>query len=136
MIPFSTAVWDPKWYHEGQGQNHLYFDKRSVINGLRVPMLVPPVELHGLCHGSADCLATVRNCAYLERYYNYLETIDRSAVCKWLETACEKIRLRNGFCGDPVAVLMVHESPENKCSERLALYKWLLDLPGFVGEVM
>ena len=55
MIPFSTAMWDPKWYHEGQNQNHIFIDKNGVINGLRADPLVPDKHCDGLCRGPERC---------------------------------------------------------------------------------
>ena len=37
QIPVSTAVWDPKWFHENTGNNkHIFIDKRGVVNGVRL----------------------------------------------------------------------------------------------------
>ena len=41
MIPISTAMWDPKWYHANQKQDHWFVDKNGVINGLRASVFAP-----------------------------------------------------------------------------------------------
>lgn len=51
MVPVSTAVWDPKWYHNFAGQDSVFLDKRSVVNGLRAPALAPGPQLEGTCVG-------------------------------------------------------------------------------------
>ena len=33
MIPVSTALGDPKWYHQNKGQQFTFLDKNNVING-------------------------------------------------------------------------------------------------------
>lgn len=126
MIPFSTAVWDPKWYHERLGPQHLYFDKRGVINGLRAPMLVPPVWCRDACRGYEVCKWKDPNtCAFLQAYGSYVNTLSVPDFLIWLETACNKIKLRNWFDEEPVAVLLFHEKYDNPCSERVPVTQWL-----------
>ena len=31
IVPFSTAKWDPKWYHNFQGQNNIFLDRNGVL---------------------------------------------------------------------------------------------------------
>ena len=40
MIPVSTAIWDPKWFHTGNNIGE-YRDKNGVWNGIRMPILSP-----------------------------------------------------------------------------------------------
>lgn len=51
IVPVSTAVWDPKWYHNFAGQDNVFLDKRGVVNGLRAPALAPGSQLEGSCAG-------------------------------------------------------------------------------------
>lgn len=128
MIPFSTAVFDPKWYHDNQGQKHLFFDKRGVVNGLRIPMLVPPEWCRGACRGYDAC--PVKNpdeCAFLKAYGDYVNTLSVEDIWEWLERACDKIKIRSGFYREPVAVLIFHEKYDNPCSERIPVTQWLLN---------
>ena len=41
MLPLSTAVSDPSWYHENLNNNHIFIDKRGIINGIRILPLHP-----------------------------------------------------------------------------------------------
>lgn len=135
MIPFSTAVFDPKWYHNSQGHKHLYFDKRGIVNGLRAPMLVPPTWCQGACRGYDLC--TVKDptsCAFLKAYGDHINTLDINEVSQWLERACLKIRERSGFAREPIAVLIFHEKYDNPCSERVPVVKWLQANGAYAGE--
>ncbi len=55
MIPVSTAVFDPKWYHNFKGQDHVFIDKRGVVNGLRIKSLMPDYTCNNLCRGFETC---------------------------------------------------------------------------------
>ncbi len=128
MIPFSTAVWDPKWYHENRGQNHLFIDTRGIVNGLRIPMLVPPQWVRGACKGLDECpVKNPNECAFLFAYGDYVNTLKTDDVLKWLNNACEKIRLRTKFDEEAVAILMFHEKYDNPCSERIPVTNWLIN---------
>ena len=48
MIPVSTAMWDPKWFHNFKNQYHVFKDRNGVYNGLRYPALSPKGECEGL----------------------------------------------------------------------------------------
>ena len=65
MIPISTAIWDPKWYHQNQGSDHWFIDKNGVINGLRAPVFAPgevasAVSSCGSCD-FAQCFCALHN---------------------------------------------------------------------------
>lgn len=41
MIPISTAVWDPTWYHNFTNDyNYIFKDKRNILNGLRLESII------------------------------------------------------------------------------------------------
>ncbi len=52
MVPLSTAIWDPKWYHDGKDHAYTFIDKNGVINGIRCEALHPGTSCSGLCHGA------------------------------------------------------------------------------------
>lgn len=123
MIPMSTAVSDPKWYHNHQGNKHIYFDKRGVINGVRAETLHPDNSCADLC-GGKDCSQDPSECKFLRLYRKQLNKIDFDKFLKQLKKlshdyqACMKL-------DNPVdIVLIVHEAPTNKCSERVVLQEW------------
>lgn len=40
-VAFSTAMWDPKWFHDFKDRKYKFKDKRGIWNGLRATPLVP-----------------------------------------------------------------------------------------------
>ena len=125
MLPFSTAVWDPKWYHEFRDQNHLFLDKRGVLNGLRHPAFAPGSMCEGLCRGRDGCIdPNPSTCDFLKVYRRQLDEIDYTAVMKYFEEMAEWIRGVTHYKGEPVIVLLVHEAPTNPCSERAVIQQW------------
>lgn len=133
-IPLSTALWDPRWYHEFQDQSHTFYDKNGVINGLRVPMLAPGDSCKNLCEGVSKCkVQTPSYCKFMENYREQLNQIDFNNFMLALEAVGNNMKQQAQFDGDPIIVLIVHESPDNPCSERTALQAWFRD-NGYILE--
>lgn len=125
MLPISTAVWDPKWYHHFQGDDKVFLDKNHVVNGLRVPILSPGATCEGLCRGVDNCISKNPNeCAFLIEYEKQLNLIDFDLMMKELEQSAMKLKSMLKFEEEPLMVLMVYEKPDNQCSERTILMKW------------
>lgn len=126
MIPLSTAIWDPRWYHDGHDQSYTFVDKRGVINGLRCEALKPEFseELHDPCKGPANCSRTPSTCEFLQMYRKHLASIDSVDYIRRIENLCKKVQKQLGFLDDPIPVLIVHEAPSNPCSERGPLQEW------------
>ena len=40
ILPFSTALSDPKWFHEDKSNNHIFLDIHGVVNGLRCEPII------------------------------------------------------------------------------------------------
>jgi hypothetical protein len=66
-IPVSTAVSDPAWFHDFKGKQHVFVDKRGVLNGLRSEKLKPGNACEGLCRGR-PCNDVPETCGFLEAY--------------------------------------------------------------------
>ena len=129
MIPLSTATWDPKWYHDFKGQNHIYKDKNGVFNGLRYELLNPSqvYEPH-------MCPCEDKNphiCAFLNRYVNYIRSIPKTRLWADFEAITANYRKATGV--EPVIVLIFHEKPDNPCSERWGVISYLKEC-GFEVE--
>lgn len=128
MIPLSTALWDPKWYHQFQGHQHIYRDKNGVYNGYRLEALAPGDGCDGLCRGADQCNSHDPNsCEFLKKYREQLDQIDFNSFMKSLINFGDEMKKYDGFSGDPVIVLIVHEAPSNPCSERGVLQAWFRD---------
>ena len=126
MIPFSTAVWDPKWYHENKGNTHNFLDKNGVLNGLRIKDLAPGPQLNGLCKGPQQCSACdPHNCDFLRLYKQQIENIPTGILLKHLDKVTSMVKDKMGFKEEPIAVLMVYEPTDNICSERTILHEVL-----------
>ena len=129
MIPISTAVSDPVWYHGGTRNNGMVFlDKNNVINGLRIAPLAPGKTCSNLCRGRDAC--SVKNpdeCNFLSEYYKQLSKIDFNTFMQDLNfhvnTVCKLFDIKD----EPIAAFIVHEALDNPCSERVIIQRWFND---------
>lgn len=123
VLPVSTAIYDPKWFHDFKGQNHIFVDKKGVINGVKALVLAPCPATEGTCAGSdgeADgCNHNPSDCKFLKLYREQIEKINFNEFVSMLEGL--PIRLKREI---NTVVLMVHEKYDNPCSERVVLQEW------------
>ena len=75
-IPISTAVWDPKWFHNFQGHDIIFKDKNNVLNGIRYPDL-SPVNIAPCCPCENKDPTT---CQFIKDYTEYLDTLNFDKV--------------------------------------------------------
>lgn len=122
MIPISTAIWDPKWYHNFRGQDYVYTDKRGVINGLRVSTLSPK-QCGDYC---VECQRTgdPNTCEFIKEYRDYLDTIDFGSFMVNLEKSLNILEHRYEIPDEIIPVFLVHEAPDTHCSERETIQEW------------
>ena len=40
MIPMSTAISDPSWFHDWKDSSYIFTDKRGILNGLRLKPII------------------------------------------------------------------------------------------------
>lgn len=124
MLPISTALYDPRWYHAGLGQNQVFVDSRGVLNGVRFESLSSKfVHQKYRCPGKDACGYTPDNCHFIEDYYRYLKTLDFKSVQRAIIDATTHFRFMMKL-EDMTPVLIVYESPSNPCSERGPLIRW------------
>lgn len=124
MVPLSTAVWDPKWYHNLKGNNMVFIDKRGVINGLRIYQLHPDKTCDFYCE---QCKKTKdpATCDFLKKYAEQLDRIDFNVFMANLENYLEVIKTEYLKTDkDLIPVFMVHEALGNPCSERRTIQDW------------
>lgn len=119
IYPVSTAVWDPKWFHDNQGEMHIFVDKNGVTNGLKFYPFVPNNEVMGLCKGKFDCDSSPDKCEFLSKYRKQLDSLDFNEIMEDLKSTFDE--------PDDVIVFMFHETPNNKCSERDVVTDWFRD---------
>lgn len=123
MIPISTAVWDPKWFHDKTQPDGIYKDKRGIYNGLRYESLVPGLTCSHLCRG-LPCAQEPSSCLFLQKYGAQLAMVNFDLMYQELEQLAYAIQAHEQFAHEPEIVLLVYETPDNPCSERQELIKW------------
>lgn len=119
MIPISTAIGDPDWYKPPAGKEW-FIDKRGVINGLKYKPLIVQYDCNMLCPICEEKDIVKGNCSTMHEYRKALDTIDKNAMHKAFEHCINYFKLPFDD-NEPMIVLMVHEAPQNPCSERIAL---------------
>lgn len=122
ILAFSTAHFDPQWFHQGWNKRKVYLNDSGVLIGLRADNLVPGKSCEGLCQG--NCIPrTPDSCEFLKAYRRQLDQIDFKEFIDSLEKACQDYQKKNGLF-DTDVVFLVHEAPDNPCSERSVLFDW------------
>jgi len=122
MIPISTAIWDPKWFHEFKGSKHIWKDSNGVYNGIRFEELNPQS-----CH-AFGCPCRFRNtgqgyqtCQFLKEYREGLSKIDFDKLISNCEKLGEFIKSKENIDEEIYIVFIFHEANDNPCSERVPL---------------
>lgn len=134
QIPISTALWDPKWFHNNENSSTVFLDKRGVINGLRFKQFVPNNKISSLCKGNKNCSnLNPDSCGYLRGYYEQVSELDFEAVMDSLTGIGDVYQEKLDIEDEPEIILIVFETPSNKCSEREVLIKYFKD-NGYVLE--
>lgn len=132
MIPLSTAMWDPKWFHNNKNQSYVFLDKNNVYNGLRIDPLVPGNTCNNLCRGPEKCLSLNPNtCQFLVNYRAQLDQID----CDELYNDLENLQSINHTDDELCIVFIFHETPNNPCSERRVVQEWFRDNGYSINEL-
>ena len=135
MIPLSTAVWDPKWFHQNTGDQRVQWkDKNGVWNGLRAEPFAPGPLCEGLCRGPEYCNnGDPQFCQFLRAYRKQLDMLDFKEIIKRIYTIGKAVQEKEGFTEEPIVVLIVHEATDNPCSERRVIQEWFRD-NGYITE--
>lgn len=127
QIPLSTADWDPKWFHNFKDQDYIWKDKNGVWNGLRVDTLSPsnccsilPPE----CVGCAKETRHPETCSFLVDYSIGLRKINFQDLYNLLQRVASGIQQLEGFSEEPEIMLILHEAPNNPCSERVPIQEY------------
>lgn len=121
MIPVSTRMFDPKWFHQNKGHNYNYLDKRGIINGLRYDDIIVQGNTQSYC---PCALRDPSQCQFLKDYYNELNKLDFKQIMAKLEDVATRYQQWKGFTEEPIIVFIVYEVPKNPCSERVILTKY------------
>lgn len=138
MLPVSTAMWDPKWFHLGDGHSK-YIDKNGVINGVKFPELVldkyrwddlakKHLSCIDLCKDSCYMEFSIEYCPFMKEYYKNITTKMESfeKFLQHCESYVQYMRQSTGISIDTI-VLIVYESVEKPCGERWVLKDWFAE---------
>jgi len=121
MIPLSTAVWGPKWFKQG----HPWKDKNGVWNGLKADVFAPGPMCENLCRGPETCVTgNPQTCLFLKTYRYQLDQLNFNDVIARCERLGKYIQSLEHFTEEPIGILLVHEAPQNPCSERRVIQEW------------
>lgn len=127
LVPLSTAIFDPAWYHDfTRADTYQFFDKRGVLNGMRIPIFMPGAQCEGLCRGMNGCISNPNDCAFLRAYRKQLDGLDFAATLQKFSSLGARIAQDQGYPEVDFA-LIVHEAPSNGCSERTVIQQWFKD---------
>lgn len=127
-VPISTAAFDPKWFHPQGNKSGIFEHKSGATYGIRMEEF-SPMEID--CDCKKDCEHDPKTCNFLRDYENWLnDKLDFNACIKNIEDIAHKY---NYSGEEPVAVLVVYETPDNPCSERVKLVKWFSE-HGYILE--
>ena len=123
MVPISTAVWDPQWYHNFTGDySHLFYDRRNILNGLRLESIIEQGKHSN--HGPEICPCENKDyntCSFLSNYRKNLENIDFKKMIVDMQNFANKYKEKEKIKDEIILVLIVYETPSNPCSERKPL---------------
>lgn len=129
QIPVSTADWDPKWFHQNKGQSHIWKDANGVWNGIRLEILNPSHCCSILPPECVLCSGTERHpesCSFLKDYREGLDKIGFEELMCYLNGIGDHFKQLEKFDEEPEIILIVHEAPNNPCSERIPLQDYFL----------
>lgn len=124
LVPVSTAMWDPKWFHDGKGQNHIYINDKGVLCGVRLPMFSPK-GIDAACQ--KNCPLNPESCDFIKDYYNLINSRDAQEYMDALSEVAIESRKLLKLNDWPDICLIVHEPPTVKCSERSGIIKLFHD---------
>ena len=131
VLPVSTAMWDPKWYHNSLAPDNIFIDKRGIVNGMKCRKLILPItDWYELENSNEecrhDCPFIGTNCKFMQKYRHHLDTIKFDKLLTSFQTMLQYVNQLLGLeCKD--VVLLVHEKPDKLCSERVVLKAWFKD---------
>lgn len=129
-IPIDTSVWAPKWLDPSNGKKQ-YVNENGVIIGIKEEsFLMTEDEIpKEMCAGK-PCPYENKwpHCQFLDAYCKHLQKIDfYGYLIPELTRIAEEVRKVTHYEGEQKIILMVHEKPDNHCSERLGLVKLFAD---------
>ena len=125
-IPIDTSMWAPKWLDPSNGKRQYINDKNVLIGIKEESFLMSENELpEEMCSGKpCPYMNKHPHCQFLEAYWKHLQKIDfHGYLIPELNRLADEVKKITNYKGEPKIILLVHEKPDNLCSERLGLIK-------------
>ena len=125
-IPIDTSFKAPYWLDPSNGTKQ-YLNENQVMVGIKEEsFLMTEDEIpEEMCAGR-PCPYENKwpHCQFLDAYWKHLQKIDfDDYLIPELNRIAEEVRKITHYKGEPKIILMVHEKPDNCCSERLGLVR-------------
>ena len=125
-IVIDTSMWAPKWLDPSNGKRQ-YINENNVLIGIKEEsFLMTEDEIpEEMCAGKpCPYIDKHPHCQFLDAYWKHLQTIDfEGYLLPELARIAEDVRKITHYEGEPKIILLVHEKPDNLCSERIGLIK-------------
>ena len=125
-IVIDTSIWAPKWLDPSNGKRQ-YINENNVLIGIKEEsFLIPEDEIpEEMCNGKpCPYINKHPHCQFLDAYEKHLAKIDFNGyLIPELHRVAEEVRKITHYKGEPKIILLVHEKPDNPCSERLCLIR-------------
>lgn len=123
MLPVSTAIWDPQWFHDFTGDyDYIFKDKRGILNGIRIESIIE--QGRNSNHGPEVCPCEQKDftsCSFLRQYRENLEKINFDTLMADMQHLAAWYQKEENIQDEIIIVLIVYEVPTNPCSERQPL---------------
>ena len=125
-ILIDTSIWAPKWLDPSNGKKQ-YINENNLLIGIKEEsFLMTEDEIpEEMCSGKpCPYIDKHPHCQFLEAYWKHLQKIDFNGyLIPELNRIAEDVRKITHYKGEPKIVLLVHEKPDNLCSERISLIR-------------
>lgn len=115
-LPISVAIWDPNWYHNFKA-NNIFMDERGLMLGYRCEELSPAALNTNACN-TCNGKFKAPDCTFISLYRQYLDSLNFTHIYELLTQKVKQSIYSQDIC------LLVHEGPNNNCSERHSIKEW------------
>ena len=121
IVIIDTSFKAPYWLDPSNGTKQ-YLNEHNIVIGIKEEsfLMTEDETPEEMCAGK-PCLYEDKwpHCQFLDAYWKHLQKIDfEGYLLPELNRIAEDVRKITHYEGEPKIVLMVHEKPDNHCSER------------------
>ena len=103
----------------------MFFDKRHILNGLRLETIIEQGRHSNNGPDMCPCEKKENEtCSFLQQYRENLEKIDFNKMIIDMQDFAENYKKNENINEEIILVLIVYETPNNLCSERIPLQEY------------